>query len=447
MGCRSSSWAWSSPWSRSSSGSGSAPRATARTARPPASSPPPTPARTTGRCTTCSTAPRRPRRAAPRSSPPTARRRRPRRSAGRGPGKVRGPKHGVVTVPFDVSTRVFGSLREPLALPIENGRVRWSRAAPLPRPARRRGARAPHRAAAARGAPVPQRPGARPRPGPALPDPRRREQHRRPARHAGGSRAPGALRARLPAQRARRDHGARARLRARPRRHPRRRAPRRDPGARQLAGPPGPRRAHVDRRRDRALGRDRAGRPARRGGGDRSAHRRDPRPGRDRLLRPAAPGLDVQDHHRVGRAALRRGDAEPEVPGADRRHARGPSPGERQRRVVRRLVPRLLRPLVQLGLRSASGSRSAPSTSSGPRRRSASTTRSGSPGAETSTLPSAADIGDDLAVGSSAIGQGKVQATALQMALVGSTIASGGRRPKLTLRARIPRPRSSAPCR
>ncbi|MDQ3676750.1 MAG: penicillin-binding transpeptidase domain-containing protein [Actinomycetota bacterium] len=57
----------------------------------------------------------------------------------------------------------------------------------------------------------------------------------------------------------------------------------------------------------------------------------------------------------------------------------------------------------------------------------------GIPGAVTSTLPPADEIGDDLAVGSSAIGQGKVQSTALQMALVASTIAGRGRRPKLTL--------------
>ncbi len=57
------------------------------------------------------------------------------------------------------------------------------------------------------------------------------------------------------------------------------------------------------------------------------------------------------------------------------------------------------------------------------------------PGAATSTIPDAREIGDDLAVGSSAIGQGRVQATALQMAWVASTIAGRGRRPVLTLRA------------
>ncbi|HEY2635943.1 MAG TPA: penicillin-binding transpeptidase domain-containing protein [Solirubrobacteraceae bacterium] len=64
----------------------------------------------------------------------------------------------------------------------------------------------------------------------------------------------------------------------------------------------------------------------------------------------------------------------------------------------------------------------------------------GIPGAATSTIPSAATIGDDLAVGSSAIGQGRVQASALQMSLVAATVATGGRRPVPTLLARS-RPR------
>jgi cell division protein FtsI/penicillin-binding protein 2 len=47
-------------------------------------------------------------------------------------------------------------------------------------------------------------------------------------------------------------------------------------------------------------------------------------------------------------------------------------------------------------------------------------------GAATSTIPGADEIGGDLAVGSSAIGQGKVLATPLLMASVAETIASGG---------------------
>ncbi|HST42025.1 MAG TPA: penicillin-binding transpeptidase domain-containing protein [Conexibacter sp.] len=57
----------------------------------------------------------------------------------------------------------------------------------------------------------------------------------------------------------------------------------------------------------------------------------------------------------------------------------------------------------------------------------------GIPGAAISTVPPAAEMGDDLNVGSTAIGQGQVQATALQMTLVAATIANGGRRPVPTL--------------
>lgn len=57
----------------------------------------------------------------------------------------------------------------------------------------------------------------------------------------------------------------------------------------------------------------------------------------------------------------------------------------------------------------------------------------GIPGAATSTIPPAGDIGDDLAVGSTAIGQGRVQATALMMAWVAATVANRGERPELTL--------------
>jgi cell division protein FtsI/penicillin-binding protein 2 len=57
----------------------------------------------------------------------------------------------------------------------------------------------------------------------------------------------------------------------------------------------------------------------------------------------------------------------------------------------------------------------------------------GIPGAATSTIPAAGEIGDALAVGSSAIGQGRVQATALQMGIVAATIGLRGRRPSPTL--------------
>ncbi|HEV2814755.1 MAG TPA: penicillin-binding transpeptidase domain-containing protein [Solirubrobacteraceae bacterium] len=55
-------------------------------------------------------------------------------------------------------------------------------------------------------------------------------------------------------------------------------------------------------------------------------------------------------------------------------------------------------------------------------------------GAATSTIPPAGEIGDDLALGSSAIGQGRVQASTLQMALAAATIADRGRLPQPTLK-------------
>jgi peptidoglycan glycosyltransferase len=60
-------------------------------------------------------------------------------------------------------------------------------------------------------------------------------------------------------------------------------------------------------------------------------------------------------------------------------------------------------------------------------------TPTGITGAATSSIPPANEIGDDLAVGSSAIGQGRVQATALQMAIVAATIGLRGERPDVTL--------------
>ncbi|HEX8120257.1 MAG TPA: penicillin-binding transpeptidase domain-containing protein [Solirubrobacteraceae bacterium] len=63
-------------------------------------------------------------------------------------------------------------------------------------------------------------------------------------------------------------------------------------------------------------------------------------------------------------------------------------------------------------------------------------------GAATSTIPPAAQIGDDLAVGSSAIGQGRVTASTLQMALAAATVADRGRRPRPTL-DRADRPKST----
>jgi cell division protein FtsI/penicillin-binding protein 2 len=54
-------------------------------------------------------------------------------------------------------------------------------------------------------------------------------------------------------------------------------------------------------------------------------------------------------------------------------------------------------------------------------------------GAARSTIPAASEIGDDLAVGSTAIGQGKVLATPLLMAEVAAAVGEHGRRPRPTL--------------
>ena len=59
----------------------------------------------------------------------------------------------------------------------------------------------------------------------------------------------------------------------------------------------------------------------------------------------------------------------------------------------------------------------------------------GIPSAIESTIPSARTIGDSLAVGSSAIGQGRVQASTLELADIAATIADGGKRPLPRIRA------------
>ncbi len=56
----------------------------------------------------------------------------------------------------------------------------------------------------------------------------------------------------------------------------------------------------------------------------------------------------------------------------------------------------------------------------------------GVPGAAESTLPPASEIQGELDVGSTAIGQGEVLASPLQMGTVAATIADGGRRPQPT---------------
>jgi penicillin-binding protein A len=64
-------------------------------------------------------------------------------------------------------------------------------------------------------------------------------------------------------------------------------------------------------------------------------------------------------------------------------------------------------------------------------------------GASESTLPPANEIQGELDVGSTAIGQGEVLATPLEMATVAATIADGGRRPQPTFLQGRPAPRVS----
>jgi cell division protein FtsI/penicillin-binding protein 2 len=64
----------------------------------------------------------------------------------------------------------------------------------------------------------------------------------------------------------------------------------------------------------------------------------------------------------------------------------------------------------------------------------------GVPGAPQSTLPRASAIQGELALGSTAIGQGQVLATPLEMATVAATIAEGGRRPQPTFELTAPPP-------
>jgi Penicillin binding protein transpeptidase domain/Penicillin-binding Protein dimerisation domain/NTF2-like N-terminal transpeptidase domain len=69
------------------------------------------------------------------------------------------------------------------------------------------------------------------------------------------------------------------------------------------------------------------------------------------------------------------------------------------------------------------------------------------PGAATSTIPQPRGIGDDLDLGSTAIGQGKVVATPLEMASIGAAIANRGVRvePNLIRGSRPPRRRATTP--
>jgi len=64
-------------------------------------------------------------------------------------------------------------------------------------------------------------------------------------------------------------------------------------------------------------------------------------------------------------------------------------------------------------------------------------------GAAESTLPAPDRIQGELDLGSTAIGQGQVQASTLQMAIVAATIGNGGRRPRPTFSPTAARPKGA----
>ena len=230
--------------------------------------------------------------------------------------------------------------------------------------------------------------------------------------------------------------GPRADLRRAPARHARRRAARRRPRARRSA-----RRARRAAVRTTIVAAGRAG-----GGRPRSAGRLggvvaiEPAHRRGARLRRASPSRACSRRARRSRSSPRRarwrtGIAKP----AD------DLPGRRPRRCSRASTSRT--PTASpAAARSSSPSRnratrssprsarsSAPSASSPTAERFGFNAPPGIPGAAESTIPAADEIGDDLAVGSSAIGQGRVQATALQMATSPRRSACAGAGRDLTL--------------
>ena len=169
---------------------------------------------------------------------------------------------------------------------------------------------------------------------------------------------------------------------------------------------------------------------------------------------PQPPGSVFKIITLVGRARGGRRQARRGLPGADVGDARGRRARERQRRVLRRLADRhrSRTPATRCSRRWAPSW--APSAWSPPPSASGSTRTRELAGAARSTIPAAAEIGDDLAVGSTAIGQGKVLTTPLQMALIAADDRRGraaacGRRCSRARRPRSPAPsrrRSPATC-
>ena len=147
---------------------------------------------------------------------------------------------------------------------------------------------------------------------------------------------------------------------------------------------------------------------------------------------PQPPGLDLQDDHDDRGAGEGRRLPRRRIRNHRRGQRRRPLHRKRQRRVLRRQLPRSLCRVLQRRLRPARARRSATTNWSKTPNGSASTRRRRSTrprivaevDPEESTIPT--EIGDELDLGVSAIGQGEVLATPLQMASVAQTIANGG---------------------
>ena len=192
------------------------------------------------------------------------------------------------------------------------------------------------------------------------------------------------------------------------------------------------------------------GRPLRRHRRARHPQRRRPRPRRPGLLGPPAPRVDLQDDHHHRRPAEGRRLARRRIRNHRRGQRRRPLHQQRQRRVLRRHLPRSLRRVLQRRLRPARAGdrqrrpgRRPPNASASTRRRPS--TRRGSSRSRTRRnrrIPT--EIGDELDLGVTAIGQGEVLATPLQMASVAQTIANGGvRKPTSIVANRSCGPRRS----
>ena len=265
-----------------------------------------------------------------------------------------------------------------------------------------------------------------------------RRGRRRDAR-AGAARARRRARA---ARRAARDAGraerARARVRTRAGGRSGRRAARRRAGARRGGAAPRPRRAHNDRPRGAARRRRGARGALRRRRRPAAGRRRGAGAGRHRLFGAAAAGLGVQDHHAGGRAGGRRRPSPrasfpvqtaAALEGVELENANGESCGGSLRDSFAHSCNSVFAPMgAELGAPRLVAAAEAFGFNEDP----------GLDGALPSTIPPAEEIGDDLAVGSSAIGQGRLLATPLQMAEVAGAIATGGVRVQPTLRKGAP---------